>query len=165
MVYAYGVKQEKVHVRNYAVKAGDTLSDTWDLNDFENGKFHLVVYGPNGFMREFIGDSTGSNLKLSTEYQVDKSKKATGNLVLKVSNLSAKPIDLKITDNAYKSAGQSTSVSASANATLVLNLEKNFNWYDFTVVTEENERNAIRFAGHVETGKESQSDPYMGQVV
>ncbi|REA64181.1 phospholipase C, phosphocholine-specific [Dyadobacter luteus] len=165
MIYAYGIKEEKVLVRNYAVKAGDTLSDSWNLSDFENGKFHLVVYGPNGFMREFVGDNSDKRIKLSTEYQLDKNKKATGNVVLKCRNVSSEPVKIQISDNAYKALQQSKTIAAGSNATILLNLEKNFNWYDFTVSTEGDDKNTVRFTGHVETGKESQSDPYMGQTI
>ena len=41
----------------YAVRAGDTLKDEWDLSS-DLGIYHLRVYGPNGFFREFTGDNT-----------------------------------------------------------------------------------------------------------
>ena len=42
-------------IRNFAVADGDTLEDSWSIRDFANRKYHLQVYGPNGFFREFIG--------------------------------------------------------------------------------------------------------------
>jgi len=47
----------------------------------------------------------------------------------------------------------------------VLNLGKSSGWYDFTVKVSGADNFEKRFAGRVETGKESITDPYMGRVV
>ncbi len=163
IVYAYGVKKDVVQVRNYAVRAGDVITDEWHLTDFENNQYNLVVYGPNGFMRAFIG--TAHNQNVHIDYQLGRNKKPTGNLLVKVTNGEAKQSKVVITDNAYKAAEQAKTLSASASHLFTLDLQKNFNWYDFTVSFGGNLNTSIRLAGHVETGLESQSDPYMGQVI
>ncbi|MCE7039463.1 phosphocholine-specific phospholipase C [Dyadobacter sp. CY312] len=167
MIYAYGVKGEQVQVRNYAVKAGDQLSDQWKLDDFDNSEYHLVVYGPNGFMREYTGKA--DNQSISIDYQLDKNRKATGNILVKVFNGSKSKTKVTITDNLYKASGLSKVTEAASSkpseTSILLDLQKNFNWYDFTVSFEGPVEQTIRFAGHVETGNESQSDPYMGQVI
>lgn len=170
IAYAYGNKAEAVKVRNYALKAGDKLADSWDLNDFEDKSYHLVFYGPNGFMREYKGNDESPEINFSIDYQLDKNKKPTGNILLKVLNFDKnKKTSIKITDNAYKSGTQTKMLHAASSKatelTVVLNLEKNFNWYDFSVSVQGFENSLIRYAGHVETGKESQSDPYMGQII
>jgi phospholipase C len=40
-------------------------------------------------------------------------------------------------------------------------LDTKFGWYDFSVFIEGNTVFEKRYAGHVETGKESKSDPLM----
>lgn len=50
LVYLYG---KEVQVRAYAVKPGDQLKDLFDRNLFQDNQIHIVVYGPNGFYREF----------------------------------------------------------------------------------------------------------------
>ncbi|HEY2721721.1 MAG TPA: phospholipase C, phosphocholine-specific, partial [Chitinophagaceae bacterium] len=53
-VYAPGkYKEEEVRAWAYAVSVGDELKDDWMLADFGNSNYHLRVYGPNGFYREF----------------------------------------------------------------------------------------------------------------
>ena len=42
-----------LRTRSYAVAAGARLHDSWQLDGFENGVYHLRVCGPNGFLREF----------------------------------------------------------------------------------------------------------------
>ena len=41
-------------------------------------------------------------------------------------------------------------------------LDENFGWYDFSITIKDNAIFEKRFAGHIETGKESMSDPAMG---
>lgn len=163
IVYAYGVKDELVTIRNYTVKAGDALSDQWKLGEFENNAYHLVVHGPNGFMREYKGKS--GNHKITIDYQLNKNKKLTGDIVLKVHNGSSQAVKVTLTDHAYKAPLQDLRVEALASKTVTLNLQKSFCWYDFTVQFEGDENQTVRCAGHVETGLESQSDPYMGQTI
>ncbi len=47
--------EAKRRTRAYAVAAGHRLTDSWELEGFENGTYHLRVCGPNGFLREFAG--------------------------------------------------------------------------------------------------------------
>lgn len=46
---------EPRRVWQFAVKAGDSVMYEWPLQDFENENYHLRLYGPNGFFREFAG--------------------------------------------------------------------------------------------------------------
>ena len=86
-----------------------------------------------------------------------------GNVLLKFKNNSGKPVTIEITDNVYKSPKQTKLIAGSSS--VVLNLQKNYGWYDFTVKIKGNSSLQKRFAGHVETGKESKSDPGMGRVL
>ena len=164
VVYAYGDKDDKVKVRNYAVKAGDALTDSWNLDQFDGQNYHLAVYGPNGFLRQYQGNSKSPKINFEVDYQLDKSNKATGNVVMKITSpdVSSKK-DITILDNSYKS--KSIRKTLEREATILLNLEKSFNWYDFSVLIDGQNEPLFRFAGHVETGKESKSDPFMGQMV
>ena len=42
--------------RDYAIKAGDQLNDTWKLSESESGQYAVDVYAPNGF-RTFKGNA------------------------------------------------------------------------------------------------------------
>lgn len=48
--------------------------------------------------------------------------------------------------------------------TIILNLNKSHGWYDFSVLASGSNKFERRYAGHVETGKESFTDPVMGRV-
>ncbi|MBS1576748.1 MAG: phospholipase C, phosphocholine-specific [Bacteroidetes bacterium] len=161
---AEGYKDEPVENWAYTVAAGDTLNDQWALNDFKNGNYHLRVYGPNGFYREFAGNANDPSVEMNCDYEKKKDGSGlTGNVVLKLKNNSGKPLTVEITDNVYKAAKQTKIINKSSN--VVLNLQKSYGWYDFTVRVKGSADFHKRFAGHVETGKESKSDPGMGRMV
>jgi phospholipase C len=150
----------------YGLTAGDSLSDAWPLHEFENNHYHLRVYGPNGFYREFAGNAHDPEVSILMDYERRPmlKNKLTGNIVLNLE--SKKDYTVEITDNAYKAAPVKHLLKGSAKAiALVLNLEKNHHWYDFTVKVHGHESYIKRYAGHVETGKPSYSDPYMGRVI
>ena len=158
---------ENVRTWNYALKAGDKLADQWPLEDFENEQYHLIVYGTNGYMREFKGNAQDPQVQLNCEYQRVKNspKKLTGNVELKIKNTASHAITIEIIDQSYKRGNHSKTVAAGASATIVLDLAKNHNWYDFSVKVKGNTTFEKRYAGHVENGKASFTDPAMGGVV
>lgn len=165
-VYAPGIyRGEAVRTWAYAVKAGDILSDTWRLADFENNSYHLRVYGPNGFFREFSGTANDPDIRIDCAYErsMPQTKLLTGNLVFLLHNTGTDPCNLTITDNAYGARGKTLRLTGEHH--LVLNLEKSHGWYDFTIQVKGNMSFIRRYAGRVETGRESITDPLMGRVI
>ncbi|NBB20666.1 DUF756 domain-containing protein, partial [Runella sp. CRIBMP] len=162
---------EDLKAWSYAVTAGDTLTDTWPLQNFENDTYHLRVYGPNGFFREYNGNANDPQISVQCEYQRSSSqgKQLTGNVELKLRNLGPqRKIKVKIIDNAYKTPTQTKTLDVVSNKgsvlSVVLDLKTSFGWYDFSVEVEGFDSFEQRFAGRVETGKTSFSDPIMGRV-
>ena len=171
-VYAPGKYTEKgseESCRNwgFAVKAGDTLTYTWPLHAFDNNEYHLRLYGSNGFYREFKGNGTDAEPEVSLEYELDaKTGKPTGNVVLQVSNTDAhNALQLTIKDNAYKKKDMVRSLAKGEKAAITLPLNDSHGWYDFSILINGTGTFEKRYAGRVETGKESVSDPYMGRVI
>lgn len=168
-VYAPGKYQqengsmEPLRAWSYAVKAGDTLKDSWPLQQFGDGHYHLRAYGPNGFYREFTGDANDPQLAVQCGYQPSftSNKKLTGNLELKLSNQSKKPLTVKVADKGYKNGGLTKIVAAGANVSVVLDWTAKDGWYDVAVEVEGNALYNQRFAGRIETGRDSVSDPLM----
>lgn len=147
----------------YAVKAGDKLSDSYTLSNFENGNYQLRVYGPNGFFREFAGSEADPKIDTHCEYELNSAKKLTGKLVVKIKNEDSKKLTVTIKDNGYKTGDQTKVVAPGAQVALTLDPVRSFGWYDFTLKVEGSSLEK-RYAGRVETGKESKSDPVMGRV-
>jgi phospholipase C len=169
-VYAPGMyKQEAVKAWAYAVAAGDTLNDKWLMNDFENNLYHLRVYGPNGFFREFAGTPADPLVHVTARYSQPKKGSPTGNIMLHLFNASNQPQVIEITDNSYKTPKRTLTIqpttSAKRQATVILTLAASFHWYDFTVSIKGHPHYQRRYAGRVETGKAGKSDPLMGKMI
>ncbi|QKJ30245.1 phospholipase C, phosphocholine-specific [Mucilaginibacter mali] len=165
--FADNGKEEISRNWHFAVAAGDALSYNWPVNAFADGKYHLRVHGPNGFYREFLGDATNQQVNISCEYEQDKAipAKLSGNVLVTIVNNTNKEQQVIIADNVYKTGSINKIVPANSKATVVLNLAKNFNWYDFSVKLNNNNVFEERFAGRVETGAITKTDPVMGGIV
>jgi phospholipase C len=140
----------------YGVRAGDTIADVWPLGEFEDGKYHLRVYGPNGFYREFAGDANDPALGVELYYEWAGSR-LTGNAGLRLKNSGA-ACKVEFVDHAYGVSYPSRPIGTGETATELLALAKSHGWYDISVRVGGFEQ---RFAGRVETGKDSMSDPAM----
>jgi phospholipase C len=156
----------------YAAAPGSSIKDSWLIDHFENNLYHLSVYGPNGFFREFKGSSDEPfiDILFGYEYNSVNSKKHSGNVEIKLTNLNPiKRYTVDIIDNAYKTPALTalldTATSKNADTVIKLDLNKSFCWYDISVKVKGNDIFEKRYAGRVETGKEGKSDPAMGMVM
>ena len=150
-------------VATYTVKASDTLHQAFPMALFTDGKYDIEVVGPNGFYRSFRGDSAPNALTVRTAYE-SKGSSLTGNVEVKLRNVSAISMAVEISDNSYKSDKKNVQIAANAEVSVVLNLSKQYGWYDFTV-KQVGSKAESRHAGRIETGHSSYSDPFMGELV
>ncbi|MGF1922760.1 MAG: phosphocholine-specific phospholipase C [Bacteroidia bacterium] len=147
----------------YAVKAGDDINDHWRIADFSEGIYQIAVDGPNGFYRAFKGTKDHPNIGLKCqEEQSGLLMKATGNLQLVIDNQESKPIEVFIKDDPYQANNKVIKVEPKSKKTITLNLQKSKGWYDFKVSLKGTAIFEQHYAGHVETGEVSISDPLMG---
>ncbi|MBT1690629.1 phosphocholine-specific phospholipase C [Dawidia soli] len=159
-VYAQGLVNRRAP-RAYAVKAGDGLQDTWDIAAFAGGHYALQVYGPNGFYRAFAGDAQDPALTIACAYTRDKKGRADGHIVITFRNTGPRALVVHVVDNAYQAAPQVKTVAAGREASCRLALDKSAGWYDASVTVEGYKTFRKQYAGHVETGQESLTDPQM----
>ena len=138
------------------METGDTISDGWPLTEREGGRYYLRVYGPNGFYREFAGDANDPALAVELYYEANGSR-LTGNAGLRLRNNGA-ACTVELTDHSYGAAYPSRQVGTGETATILLPLAKSHGWYDVSVRVGSFWQ---RFAGRVETGRDSISDPAM----
>ena len=151
--------------RSYTVAAGDSLTDEWSIDE----PFHLCVQGPNGFFREFKGTPANPLLSVSCIYERDTKKQLTGNVVVKLVNTDlSRSYSVQLLDAGYQSKDQQIVLekvgTKGAERSVGLNLKNSNNWYDFSVKITDFDAFEQRYAGRVETGKDSFSDPLMGRV-
>jgi phospholipase C len=163
----HGVGFEAARSWNYAVKAGDQLEEVWPFEEFRDGYYHLRVYGPNGFFREFSGDEQDPAIDIRCSYE-HEGKSPTGRLELHFRNLDSRSQTLEIVDKAYDRGSKTQTLAGAGHPgsqkILVLDLSASHHWYDVRVGVKGFDRFEKRYAGHVETGRASFSDPYMGRV-
>jgi len=153
---------------NYAVLAGDQISDHLKISDFEKDSYHLCINGPNGFFRQFKGNPQDPALKTSCGYEVAGmlTKKGTGNIQLLLENEGSTALKVKIKDLSYQNnKTQEISLSPKGKAKVIVDLQKSKSWYDFSIEVAGHNGFLKQYAGHVETGEESITDPYMGGIV
>ena len=161
-IYAPGVsKNEAVETWSYAVTAGDVLNDSWQVSDFEDNKYHLRVYGPNGFFREFTGNQNDPLMDMHAGYEKTGAQ-LTGNIQLIIHNKENRPVEIEIKDNSYNTGQRSILLEKQTSNSIILILAKSYGWYDFSVRIKGNADFEKRYAGRIETGKVSKSDPLMG---
>jgi len=155
---------EDVRTWAYTAIAGDMLTDAWPLNEFENADYYLRVYGPNGFFREFKGNAADPDVEVFCEYQrsLTDRKKLSGNIELKLHNLSSQAHTIEISDHGYKTNNRKIALAAGSKLSLALNLVSSYGWYDFSVKINGKDDFEKRYAGRVETGRPTYSDPQMG---
>ena len=156
-VYAPGkYENESVKTWAYAAAAGESVSNSWPLASFENGQYHLCVYGPNGFYRVFKGNANDPLLHISLTY-------GNGNAQLVFT--AETPYTIEITDNSYNTGNKTVTLKGNhVTEHVLLNTDKSFGWYDVSIKVKGNKEYEQRFAGRIETGKPTQSDPAMGLV-
>jgi phospholipase C len=147
--------------RRYTVEAGKLLSDLWYPTVADAGNYDLLVYAPNGFMRHFSGNvSSASSAGFNPEVQVCYNLE-TAQIVLKVHNTGLLAGSVAVRANAYRTDGPwSLNVRGQSTGALTWDVAASGQWYDFTVTADSVLR---RFAGRIEIGADSISDPAMGQ--
>jgi len=150
--------------RNYALTAGDELKDSFNISDFKNNIYHLEVFAPNGFYRKFKGDNNDPQVDIALHYHTDLKNNLTGNIQFEFSNNDNKNHTIEIKDNAYGLVKKTFQLNNNMQKTIMLYLDKSYGWYDFNIKVNGSDTFEKRFAGHVETGKESKSDPLMGMM-
>ncbi|MES2417140.1 MAG: phospholipase C, phosphocholine-specific [Bacteroidota bacterium] len=150
----------------YAVKSGDQIEDHWEIAAFENEQYDLIVNGPNGFYRQFSGTSKDPHLSLTGRYEQSRLiKRNTGNLQLLFENKNNSALEILINDEAYRTKAKTIIIPANAKKTITLELQKSRGWYSFIITIAGNNEFLRHYAGHVETGEDSISDPFMGGIL
>lgn len=144
----------------YTLKAGDTLKPSFSLEQFRDGRFEIEVLAPNGFYRRFSGTVNESPALVQTTLE-ERNGLPTGALAVHLNNPTKSPQMLKVVDNSYGATPITKTVAPGATETIVLSLRSSHHWYDFTIQPV-NSNAASRFAGRIETGSPTRTDPLMG---
>jgi phospholipase C len=146
-------------VRDYTVEPGKTLAGTWNVAS----PYQLSVYGPNGFVRFFNG-SLGSGAAVLDVRSSYESEDGRASIEWSIINLAADHDEVSVLD-AY--TGESSTHFLQSHATFEgeLSLHRFHGWYDLIITVAGDPTFKYRLAGHVETGRDSFTDPALGGLV
>lgn len=148
---------ERCRSWDFAVLPGSTLKYDWNASDFEDGKVFLRVYGPNGFFREF---KSGESPALKVRGENGPGRR----LRLILANLSQiEERRVQIIDNAYGAETVMELLRPGMQKILELDQSRSAGWYDFTIHTVSDPLFSVRYAGRIENGEASISDPQIGR--
>jgi len=150
----------------FAVKAGDEIQYDWPIKAFDNGIYQLRVHGPNGFYREFMGTAKDPQLQVDVDPELKRiTKLATGNAKVTVQNQGSKSVRIAFHDTGYQKQKSFTKeIAANSKEEFVVSLGDTHGWYDFTVTSPDQSDFKQHFAGRIETGKESFTDPLINKA-
>jgi phospholipase C len=150
--YAFNGNDPQTPPRRYTVSAGDKLSDYWP---FADGKYDLSLWGPNGYHSQFKGKEDTSGLEAQVRYDSH-----AGDVHLMLTNAGSVPVAVKIA-NVYAPEMPPRNLTVPARGTIEdhWQLAASSGWFDLSVTSPDTPDFLRRFAGHVETGRPSTSDP------
>ena len=143
----------------YTVTPEKEVSDLWSFA--ANQEYDLAVFGPNGFYRTYKGQTSGgdnANLDVTAHYDREGLF-----LSLNIQNLSLAKSTVTIAD-VYTNEKVSETIESGRGFSKSWSLTKLSGWYDLIVTVESDSTFERRLAGHVETGKDSITDPAIASV-
>lgn len=153
---------EPLSVWSFAVKAGDSFTYSWALEEFKQSAYGIEVLGPNGFYRQLAGTANDPRLSVRVTYEKSSRFSAEGHVNVHLTNLGDEKCAILVRDNAYQQGGKRLNLAPGQNTVVSLATSKSYGWYDFSVSCEGNAEYKRQYAGRAEFGGASRTDPYMG---
>lgn len=145
----------ELRTRAYAVKAGETLSDQWDLSGFPDSRYEVRVCGPNGFFRSLAGSATDPAVTAAC-----RDAGSSVEIVVR-NNERNRDFTIQIADRSYGQDPVAFTLRAGAERTVVLDIARSQRWYDLAVSLEGIGGYERHYAGRAENGEHGISDPAM----
>jgi phospholipase C len=155
--YARGVKGD-LEVRNYAVVPGDQLEDSWSLADFQDGRYDIAIHGPNGFYRRFQGAASDPPLEVRMQPVVSAKN---GDAQFEITNRDSRAHTVTLTDRAYGKEVQTIEAPPSETRIVTYPAHRTHGWYDLSIQVAGDNVFKKTYAGRIETGAPSITDPAM----
>ncbi|WP_436497610.1 phosphocholine-specific phospholipase C [Actinokineospora sp. HUAS TT18] len=150
-------------VWRYTAEAGKTVSDNFAVGT-PTGAYDYTCHGPNGFLRQFVGNRVTATTSGNANPEVTMRYAPTeGRIYLTMKNSGTRSCVVTVKANRYRGDGPwPYTVGAGATVEDYFTVTSSNHWYDFTATADTTDGFLRRFAGHMETGKPSTSDPTIG---
>ncbi len=143
--------------RSYTVEPQKRLSDSWQY--LAGTPYDLTVHGPNGFFRQFRGAFTPMSTQVSVATTFDC---AHCTLSLAITNSGQLPANIQVTDG-YTGQSAAHVILPGATVSHRWSAAKLYGWYDLILTSMLDPAFRQQFAGRIETGQVSISDPAIGR--
>lgn len=141
--------------RRYTLDAQAQLDESWPL-DAEQ-RYDLWLLGPNGWHRQYRGRAPAGEPLAVLGVRDDRAA-----LLLQLSNPRPQARSFRLQALGYQDGTPRTErLAAGASRRIVLPLDRRHHWYDWALTLLEEPGYLRRWAGHVETGRASVTDPAM----
>jgi phospholipase C len=144
----------------YTVASDTELSDSWNLASSGQTDYHLSVFGPNAFLRIFKGSIASGKANIATNITYDI---RSNGVVLGIHNRTDTASKVSVSDH-YTHRTIEFTLEPNGELSEFWSLDRSSGWYDFTIRTRSDSSFENRLAGHLETGRDSISDPAIGTV-
>ena len=138
---------------SYAVEAGKAVQDRLPIAPTG---YDFTLHGPNGFLRQFRGASS-ETLEVVHRYDA-----AAHSLRIVLRNHGAAPLAVAVANAYAAGAARTLTLAPGAITTDSWPIAGADHWYDISVTLAQEPRFLRRLAGHIETGRPSRSDPFLG---
>ena len=148
---------------------------SYNAGDWNNEGRHLYdlhIHGPNGFYRHFAGRTVSHDKPIQDPLEVIFNEDyRTGAITLIISNKTDKDIEIELAmDDDYKVANneqQTTKIiiNPTKSTNISYSLINSSGWYSLKLSHNQSNEWLRHYAGHVETGKASKTDPGIGKMV
>lgn len=144
--------------RRYTVSAGRSLSDFW-VPHAELGAYDLSAYGPNGYLVHFRGTITHRTATgVYPEVRLDYDPEQTS-VRITMQNSGTESCIFEVSEAYNSVAIQSYTVAGAGRTETHVLVSSSSGWFDIIVRIRQDSHFLRRFAGHLENGRPSTSDP------
>ncbi len=143
----------------YTLGAGhDYRAQPWEPDG--TTLFDLALHGPAGFFRHFAG-SVAADLEVTL-----RESAVRGQVDLVLRNWGADLVALSVTQAAiYGGGSRQVELAGGSEQVISWPVVASDHWYDLTVTALSGPDFLRRYAGHIETGQDSRTDPAIGPMV
>jgi phospholipase C len=144
----------------YTVAPDTELADLWNLTSNGQTDYHLSVFGPNAFLRVFKGSIAPGKADITSNIVYDT---RSNGVTLGIHNRTRTELEGSVFDD-YRRKALEFRLPPNGEQSEFFLLERSYGWYDFKITTPSDPSFQHRLAGHLETGRDSMSDPAIGTV-
>lgn len=147
---------------HYLVKAGDVLRDSIALDRFAGNVYDIELFGPNGFYRRFAGDVRAPAIAVTCAPRVKVHGSEQASLLFGLVNPHDREIVVDVHATNYRSFRRTLTLPPRGKVSVEVPAGDGHRWYEIELRSKADPRFRQVYAGRIETGRPSVSDPAMG---